>query len=51
MRAHNRHSEFWTNGLRHYLAVRLWIDRNEPGLAAVSAVRLVRIMRRHLPTH
>lgn len=50
MRTHNRHSEFWTNGLRHYLAVRRWIERDEPSLAAVSAVRLVRIMRPHFPS-
>lgn len=50
MRQHTPQSRFWTVGLSHYLAVRRWIERNEPGLAALEAVRLVRIMRPHFPT-
>lgn len=45
-----RRYTFWTAGLRHYLAMRRDIERGEAGLAACSAVSLVRTMRPHLPT-
>lgn len=36
---------FVTRGLEHYLAMRRWIERGEPGLAGCAAVKLVRAMR------